>query len=107
LSSRSSSPFNVRNAVQSPFWNLEEVTALFRELAEERRLKLDFRIIEDVFTRTGGHAGLVCLCGKAMDELFLRNKSDVQFDDWIRYAAFSFDSHGSLPYDDEALANSF
>jgi hypothetical protein len=89
LSSRSSSPFNVRHAVQSPYWTHEEVTCLFREFEDECGLKLDARIIDDVFTRTGGHSGLVCLCGKAMDEVLLKDKAEITYETWIRYATFS------------------
>jgi hypothetical protein len=89
LSNRSASPFNTRYAVQSPRWTLEEVSFLFQEFEKERGLRLDLRIIEDVFVRTGGHSALACLCGKAMDEFFLKNKSEIKYDDWIRYATFS------------------
>jgi hypothetical protein len=40
LTGTSASPFNVRDAVQSPYWTLEEVAALFHQFEEERQLNL-------------------------------------------------------------------
>jgi hypothetical protein len=85
----SESPFNIASAIQSPHWTLEEVAALFREFEEDRGIKLDFRIIQDVYARTCGYSVLVCMCGKAMDEILLKRNATTEFDDWIRYATVS------------------
>eukprot|EP01128_Nolandella_sp_AFSM9_P007600 TRINITY_DN421_c0_g1_i1.p1 TRINITY_DN421_c0_g1~~TRINITY_DN421_c0_g1_i1.p1 ORF type:complete len:618 (+),score=126.91 TRINITY_DN421_c0_g1_i1:76-1929(+) len=89
LTGRSSSPFNVREAVQAPYFTLEEVKELFRIYEEKKGFELDQRIVEDIFTRTAGHAGLVSRCGKAIDEVLLHKGSTVTYDEWIRYATFS------------------
>jgi hypothetical protein len=85
LNNESGSPFN---PVQSPNWTLEEVATLFQQFEKERGIKLDSRIIEDIFTRTGGHAGLICLCGKAIDDILKIKNQSIRFEDWIEYAIF-------------------
>ena len=57
LTGRSASPFNVREAVQVPWFALDEVNRLFRIFEEERAgLKLDPQISADIHTRTAGCA---------------------------------------------------
>lgn len=55
LTSFSASPFNVREAVQVPYFTLDEVKDLFRQFEERRGISLDDRIVEDIFTRTSGY----------------------------------------------------
>eukprot|EP01128_Nolandella_sp_AFSM9_P007604 TRINITY_DN421_c0_g1_i5.p1 TRINITY_DN421_c0_g1~~TRINITY_DN421_c0_g1_i5.p1 ORF type:complete len:618 (+),score=132.83 TRINITY_DN421_c0_g1_i5:76-1929(+) len=88
LTGRSSSPFNVREAVQAPYFTLEEVKELFNIYEEKKGFELDQRIVEDIFTRTAGHAGLVSRCGKAIDETLREDRSTVTYDEWLRYATF-------------------
>ena len=107
LNGRSSSPFNIREPVQSPYFTLEEARELFSQFEEQLGHSLDSRIVEDIHTRTGGylkmlhkrpfssaliccdsHAGLVCRCGKAIDETLLVGRNTITFDEWMRYATF-------------------
>lgn len=55
LTGRSSSPFNVRKAVQAPYFTLEEVKDLFSIYEEKKGFELDQRIVEDIFVRTAGY----------------------------------------------------
>lgn len=63
------SPYNVGNAVSAPLLTEEEVQDMFREyLACRPRFHVESVVILDIHRRAGGHAGLVNMCGKAIDE---------------------------------------
>lgn len=63
------SPFNVGNAVSAPLLTEKEVQDMFREyLACRPRFHVESEVIVDINRRAGGHAGLVNMCGKAIDE---------------------------------------
>lgn len=91
LIGKSSSPFNIRDAIKSPPLTLEQVEDLFQQFEKERGMSLDKRIVLDVYARTEGHAGCVCYCGKVIDEELLRNASSVSYATWMRYATKSLD----------------
>jgi hypothetical protein len=64
LTSKSSSPFNVRDAIQTTFWNRDEICKLVTQYSTA----IDPRIIDDIFERTSGHQWLVCFCCKYIVE---------------------------------------
>lgn len=85
----SSSLFNVREAVQAPYFTLEEVKDLYG-INEEQKDLTRSRIVEEVFTQTAGYffffvhiqpCGLASRCGKTIDEVLLKDRI-------IRYATF-------------------
>lgn len=61
------SPFNVREDVCAPLFTEQQVTELLAQFAAARDLELEDGIAADVYRLTGGHAGLVCACGRALD----------------------------------------
>lgn len=83
-----SSPFNVSDAIQAPYFTKEEVTTLFKQFEAKTGKKLEEGIVEDVFSRTQGHPGLTCFCGKQLDENIGYGKNEVQLSEWIDYAIF-------------------
>jgi hypothetical protein len=91
LTGKSGSPFNARDAIQSPPFTEEQVEELFEQFSRERGLNLDKRIVRDVYDRTEGHAGCVDFCGKEMDETLLRGKSTISYNEWMRYATLELD----------------
>jgi len=91
LTGKSSSPFNVSDAIQAPHLHKKDVMNLFAQFSSERQIKLDDRIPLDVFARTSGHAGLVSSCGKHIDETLTQNRSSIEFDDWFKFAAFELE----------------
>lgn len=68
LNTKRSSPFNVGEAVAAPFLTLGQVNEMFGDYLGCRGFQIDAEVINDIYERTGGHAGLVNLCGKAIDE---------------------------------------
>ncbi|CAB4441728.1 unnamed protein product [Rhizophagus irregularis] len=51
---------------------------------------MDFeqQIIEDIFIQTNGHAALVCLCGRAIEDNLIRildNERILSYEIWERY----------------------
>jgi hypothetical protein len=55
LTGKSSSPFNVSDAIQAPHFHKKDVMDLFSQFASERQIKLDERIPLDVFSMTSGY----------------------------------------------------
>ncbi|CAI2200524.1 7512_t:CDS:2, partial [Funneliformis geosporum] len=82
------SPFNVREPFQNPNFTLEQVQILFKEFADEERIIIDQEIVKDIYKRTNGHAGLVCLCGKAIS-LYLMKYLDesltLDISTWLKF----------------------
>ncbi|RGB41798.1 hypothetical protein C1646_684852 [Rhizophagus diaphanus] len=81
------SPFNIRDSVRNPNFDLEQVRVLFREFEEENKMKFESGIIEDIFEQTNGHAGLVCICGRAIEDNLLRelNEQILIYKTWECY----------------------
>ncbi|PKK72017.1 hypothetical protein RhiirC2_777679 [Rhizophagus irregularis] len=86
-STQPTSPFNIRDSVRNPNFDLEQVRVLFREFEEENKMKFESGIIEDIFEQTNGHAGLVCICGRAIEDNLLRelNEQILNYKTWERY----------------------
>ncbi|CAG8809104.1 7945_t:CDS:2, partial [Gigaspora rosea] len=86
------SPFNVNEPFKNPNFTSEQVQFLYKEFADEYKLTIDQEIIEDIYMQTNGHAGLVCLCGRAIyRKLFseLEMEMRLNYDIWQRFTAFS------------------
>jgi hypothetical protein len=67
MHSESGSPFNVREAVPVHFFTLDQVSELFGQFYATKGISLDAGVVADVHEVTGGHAGLVCACGRALE----------------------------------------
>ncbi|PKC15586.1 hypothetical protein RhiirA5_494443 [Rhizophagus irregularis] len=91
-STQPTSPFNIRDSVRNPNFDLEQVRVLFREFEEENKMKFESGIIEDIFEQTNGHAGLVCICGRAIEDNLLRelNEQILNYKTWERYKVIDF-----------------
>lgn len=86
LTGRSGSPFNATDSVLCPSFTVDDVRVLFQAFADARGFgTLNAEIANDVFQRTAGHAGLVSLCGKAIDEKLCRGGAPT-YEDWLRFA---------------------
>lgn len=100
MTGESASPFNVRDAIQVRWFTLSEVEQLFNDFAADRELAVDPAIPKDIHDLTAGyiilvsllsvfsscrHAGLVNLCGRAMDGRWTGNLS---YKSWLEYATF-------------------
>lgn len=77
LNTQNASPFNVGEAVAAPLLTFEQVEQMFKDYANCKNFQVDPQVIKDVYERTGGHAGLVNLCGKAIDET-IRPEMEVE-----------------------------
>ncbi|CAG8531408.1 9965_t:CDS:2, partial [Funneliformis mosseae] len=60
------------DSIRNPNFNMEQVRALFSEFEGDNKLNFEQGIIEDIFEQTNGHQGLVCLCGRAIEDNLLR-----------------------------------
>ncbi|CAG8513272.1 10522_t:CDS:2 [Paraglomus brasilianum] len=91
-SNKSMSPFNVKDPFQNPNFTKEQVQSLYRDFAHDYNFIIDPAIIEDIYTRTNGHAGLVCLCGKAIYIDLIRKldeRRQLDFLTWLNFAIIS------------------
>ncbi|CAG8754795.1 15930_t:CDS:2, partial [Cetraspora pellucida] len=83
------SPFNINEPFQNPNFTLEQVQFLYKEFADEYELTIDQEVIEDIYIQTNGHAGLVCLCGRAIYRKLLPEIGvHLSYDSWQRFATF-------------------
>ncbi|CAG8734422.1 46043_t:CDS:2, partial [Gigaspora margarita] len=85
------SPFNVNEPFKNPNFTLEQVQFLYKEFEDEYNLTIDQEVIEDIYTQTNGHAGLVCLCGRAIYRKLLSElgvEMRLNYDMWQHFTAF-------------------
>lgn len=54
-STQSTSPFNIRDSIHNPNFDLEQVQVLFRDFEEENKMKFESGIVEDIFEQTNGY----------------------------------------------------
>jgi hypothetical protein len=87
LTGMSASPFNIRFALPTPSFSEIQVIELFDQVKEDYGKIFDDRIPIDIFERTSGHRGLICLCGKHLLEILMKGRSFVTYEEWIRYAS--------------------
>ena len=88
LTSETSTPFTATEAIQISSFTKEEVFQLFTEFAASRLITLPNELIEDIYERTAGHAGLVCYCGKMIEKTIdegWQNKLN-HYEAWLAYA---------------------
>ncbi|CAG8769663.1 2587_t:CDS:2, partial [Cetraspora pellucida] len=84
--------FNVNEPFRNPNFTLEQVQFLYKEFSDEYELTIDQEVIENIYVRTNGHAGLVCLCGRAIYRKLLSElemEMPLNYDIWQRFTAFS------------------
>lgn len=55
ITSKNASPFNVEHGILSPNFSLSQVEDLFQQYETARKLKVDQRIVHDIFNRTDGY----------------------------------------------------
>lgn len=82
------SPFNVKDIVTSPIFNLEDIQQLFADYSSSCGIQVEGSVVEDIYQRTKGHAGLVCFCGKQIAEVLAPGKTSITLGEWIRFAYY-------------------
>mmetsp|Transcript_19795 Transcript_19795/g.27633 ORF Transcript_19795/g.27633 Transcript_19795/m.27633 type:complete len:670 (-) Transcript_19795:96-2105(-) len=86
LTNSTLSPFNVSDTVIAPKFTEDQITDLFKQYQSEEAVELENEIIKDICQRTGGHSGLVCFCGKQIQEELMGNKVKLTYSEWIPFA---------------------
>ncbi|GBC02839.1 hypothetical protein RclHR1_04850007 [Rhizophagus clarus] len=81
------SPFNIKDSICNPNFNLKQVQKLFNEFGDNNKMNFEQKVIEDIFEQTNGHPGLVCLCGRAIEDNLLRKlkKRFLSYEIWECY----------------------
>lgn len=77
LDPTSGSPFNVREALAVPSFSLADVSSLLKQFTDEVDLQLEDGIAADIHELTAGHAGLVCVSGRALERDVARGPPGV------------------------------
>ncbi|GES85879.1 P-loop containing nucleoside triphosphate hydrolase protein [Rhizophagus clarus] len=83
------SPFNIKDSIHNPNFTLDQVQALYTEFGKDNIITIEMGVIQDIHTRTNGHAGLVCLCGRAIENhliSLLDNNRIISIDLWERFS---------------------
>ncbi|KAM6499476.1 hypothetical protein JOM56_004984 [Amanita muscaria] len=85
------SPFNIADIVQCPYFTIDETRKLFHEFAQDLGYSIDNDIIEDVWAKSNGHPGMVCLCGRTifrnMHKLICCDSRTISHNLWQRFPA--------------------
>ncbi|CAG8435155.1 4593_t:CDS:2 [Funneliformis mosseae] len=81
---------NTRNHVIHSVIAAKEVTHLYQNYSSSRKINIDTSIISDIYNKTNGYAGFVCLCGRAIDEDLICGIDETRslhLDSWIIYCS--------------------
>jgi len=78
----------VKDVVTSPIFNLNDCIELFNDYSRTSGVKVVKEVVEDIYERTKGHAGLVCFCGKQIAEILAQGKTCISLEDWIQFAYY-------------------
>ncbi|GJJ77627.1 hypothetical protein EMPS_09986 [Entomortierella parvispora] len=62
------SPFNSSDNFQNRSLSMDQVHDLYREFAADRRMTIDNDVVGCIFSMCNGHAGLVNICGVALEK---------------------------------------
>jgi len=91
LNPSTASPFNVTDVVQSPYFTVDETRKLFLEFAGDIGFSIDDAVIEDVWAKSNGHPGMVCLCGRTIyrnvQDLVDPQSRTISYYRWQRFPA--------------------
>ena len=49
------SPFNIKDSIRNPNFNLEQVHELFNEFGDDNKMNFEQKVIEDIFEQTNGY----------------------------------------------------
>nr|CAG8507490.1 6128_t:CDS:2 [Entrophospora candida] len=88
-SSSSTSPFNIKEPFQNPSFTLNQVQKLYEQFAADSKITIDPDVVEDIYAQTNGHAGLVCLCGRAIEVNLIQHLEEgthLSYDIWQRFS---------------------
>ncbi|RUS14169.1 hypothetical protein BC937DRAFT_94240, partial [Endogone sp. FLAS-F59071] len=81
------SPFNAVENFRNVSLTKEQVQELFQEFASDRDITIDPEVVDDIFLLTNGHAGLVNVCGEAIDtELLPLEDGNLHLDCWQHFS---------------------
>ncbi|RGB38482.1 hypothetical protein C1646_665357 [Rhizophagus diaphanus] len=75
-------------ALWNPNFTLAQVESLYKAYGNDAKLTIAPEVIKDIYERTNGHAGLVCLCGKAINyslEKKLDEGRSLDFKLWSKF----------------------
>lgn len=87
------SPFNVADKIQNPNFSMEEVSEVFRQFAQESQIVIEDAVVEDIWEKSSGHPGMVCLCGRSIwddiEDLTDTDGKTVTYPKWQQYSVSS------------------
>jgi energy-coupling factor transporter ATP-binding protein EcfA2 len=92
LTGKNTSPFNSNETVPTKWLTKDQVQTLFNEWKNENTAfnvsDNDFiQILDDIYYRTCGHAGLVQKCGKVIDEqILIKGQVNLTYGLWYEFA---------------------
>eukprot|EP00742_Colponemidia_sp_Colp-10_P006789 GILJ01007276.1.p1 GENE.GILJ01007276.1~~GILJ01007276.1.p1 ORF type:complete len:623 (+),score=62.08 GILJ01007276.1:478-2346(+) len=93
LTTEKTSPFNITDQTLCQNVTYAQMRILFQQWEREREFRLPTDISLDVFQRTKGHLGLICLCGSQLDALLIKNRRHLDYDMWMKFVAHELTRH--------------
>ncbi|RIA78879.1 hypothetical protein C1645_849727 [Glomus cerebriforme] len=91
----STSPFNIREPFLNPNFTFEHVQFLFKEFEKDNTLTIEPKVIEDIYKKSNGHASLVCLCGRRINNNLIKHLGvdrRLSFENWSTFVTKHIDS---------------
>ncbi|PKK55553.1 hypothetical protein RhiirC2_832089, partial [Rhizophagus irregularis] len=95
------SPFNVKEPFRNPNFTLAQVELLYKAYGKDAKLTIAPEVIKDIYERTNGHAGLVCLCGKAISYSLVKKLDEgrsLDFKLWSKFLVSSLMFNSMIMY---------
>lgn len=91
------SPFNVTDQWDVPYFTKSQVTQLFMEFQTSCDVVLEPEVVDRVYEITLGHPGMVCWCGKAIQDNLVAPDFTLLLKDWMNYETFQLSEYDKSP----------
>ena len=64
------SPFNIKDSIHNPNFDLEQVQAVFREFEDDNKMQFEQAVIDDIFEQTTGYVNIARLKYKTNNNFY-------------------------------------
>ncbi|KAF9349356.1 hypothetical protein BGX34_001840, partial [Mortierella sp. NVP85] len=90
------SPFNISTRIENSYFTLESTQSLFKAYENDEQITIDDTIVRDVFFKSNGHPGMICLCGRAIHanlRFQVNSLNNLDFSTWEKFSTPKLNDH--------------
>ncbi|KAF9433089.1 hypothetical protein BGZ76_009907 [Entomortierella beljakovae] len=84
------SSFNINETIKNPYFTREQTQDLFDNYATDEDITIEESIIQNIFSQSNGHPGMICLCGRAiaqnLQSIVDESTKTLRFQTWQKFS---------------------